>query len=68
MIVYKLPSIEKKDSLVGVDFIKDNTFNPTEDINGNWVIFKEEVDQCSIDWVKELSQIEYKPKQEESLF
>lgn len=68
MIVYKLPSIEKKDSLLGVDFIKDNTFNPKEDAKGNWVISKEEVEQCSIDWVKNLTPIEWEPKQTESIF
>jgi hypothetical protein len=29
--------------------------------DGNWIISKEEVNQTTIEWVKELPQIEYNP-------
>jgi hypothetical protein len=60
MIVYQLTQ-EQTDSLIGVEFVPDNYFNPIQDADGNWIISIEEVNQCSIDWVKELPQIEYNP-------
>lgn len=61
MIVAKLTT-EQKNSLQGVEVVKDNYFNPIQDAKGNWIISIQEVDQCSIAWVKELPQIEYEPK------
>ncbi len=58
--VYQLTE-EQANSLIGVEFITDNYFNPIQDNNGNWVISIEEVEQCSIQWVKELTLIEYVP-------
>jgi hypothetical protein len=58
--VYQLTE-EQANSLIGIEFITDNYFNPIQDNNGNWVISIEEVEQCSIDWVKELTIIEYVP-------
>jgi hypothetical protein len=58
--VYQLTE-EQANSLKQVEFISDNYFNPIQDNNGNWVISTEEVEQCSIDWVKELTLIEYVP-------
>lgn len=52
---------EQADSIRGVEFIPDNYFNPIIDADGNWIISIEEVDQCSIDWVKALPLIFYKP-------
>jgi uncharacterized protein (UPF0262 family) len=52
---------EQAQSLVGVDFVEDNYFNPIEDADGNYVISIEEVEQTSIEWVKSLPLIEYKP-------
>ena len=56
--MYKL-TLEQKELLVGVEFIPNNYFNPVQDINGEWFISKEEVEQCSIDWVKKLTESEY---------
>jgi hypothetical protein len=39
----------------------DNYFNPIMDADGNHIISIEEVEQCSIDWVKALPLITYKP-------
>ena len=61
MIVYLLTN-EQADSLRGIEFMPDNFFNPIQDINGNWIITQEEVSQTSIEWVKDLPQIEYEPK------
>jgi hypothetical protein len=60
MIVYLLTP-DQADSLRGVEFVPDNLFNPIQDANGNWVISPEEVNQCSIEWVKDLPQIQYEP-------
>jgi hypothetical protein len=58
--VYQLTT-EQADSLIGVEFMPDNIFNPIQDADGNWIISQEEVSQTVIEWVKELPQIEYKP-------
>ena len=60
MQVY-LITYEEAQSLIGVQFVPDNYFNPIMDADGNFIISIEEVDQCSIDWVKELPLIEYNP-------
>ena len=49
------------ESLQGVEVVPSNLFNPITDKNGNWIISLEEVNQCSIEWVKELPLIEYEP-------
>ena len=58
--VYKLTELEAE-QLRGVEFMPDNYFNPIQDNLGNWVISEEEVNQCSIEWVKQLELIEYFP-------
>jgi len=60
MIVFLLTQ-EQAELLIGVEFIPDNYFNPILDADGNFIITEQEVSQTSIDWVKELPQIEYKP-------
>lgn len=66
MQVYLL-TYEEAQSLIGVQFVPDNYFNPIMDADGNFIISIEEVDQCSIDWVKELPLIEYNPITEQPL-
>ena len=58
MQVYLLTE-EQAQGLIGVQFIPDNYFNPIMDADGNYIISIEEVEQCSIDWVKELPLINY---------
>jgi hypothetical protein len=58
MQVYLL-TYEQAQSLIGIQFMPDNYFNPIQDADGNWIISIEEVEQCSIDWVKDLSLINY---------
>ena len=60
MQVYLLTE-EQAQSLIGIQFIPDNYFNPIMDADGNYIISIEEVEQCSIDWVKALPLIEYNP-------
>jgi hypothetical protein len=62
-----LLTIEQKDSLIGQQYASDSYFNPIQDINNNWIISTQEVDQCinpNFMWVKDLPLIEYIPKPE----
>ncbi len=64
MIVYKLTP-EQAEELTGQEYAKDMKFSPTEDYEGNLFISIEEVEQCvneNFMWVKDLPQIEHKPK------
>jgi len=65
MIQVYLLNAEQAASLVGVEYILEVIFNPIQDASDNWIISQEEVDQCSIDWVKELPLIDYFPKTSE---
>jgi hypothetical protein len=62
MIVVLLTD-EQAEQLKGQLYAPDSYFNPIQDANDNWIISTQEQDQCSIDWVKELPLIEYKPKE-----
>ena len=62
-----LLTIEQKDILVGQQYAPDSYFNPIQDIDDNWVISTQEMDQCVNElytWVKDLPLIEYVPKPE----
>jgi hypothetical protein len=55
----------QKDELVGQMYDEDSYFNPIQDLNDNWIISVEEIDQCvnpEFMWVKELPLIPYEPK------
>jgi hypothetical protein len=59
----------QKDELVGQMYDDDSYFNPIQDLNDNWIISVEEMDQCvnpEFIWVKELPLIEYEPVEYES--
>ncbi len=65
MIYVGLLTIAEKDSLVGQLYDEDSYFNPIQDLDDNWIISVEEIDQCvnpEFQWVKTLPLIEYKPK------
>lgn len=54
----------QKTSIDKLEFVTDMCFNPVQDIDGNWVISEEEIEQCDkpqFNWVKTLPQIEFKP-------
>ena len=60
-----LLTVEQKDQLVGQWYDPDSFFNPLEDINDNWIISVEEIEQCENSlflWVKDLPLIPYEPK------
>jgi predicted DNA-binding transcriptional regulator len=55
----------QKDELVGQLYAPDSYFNPIQDINDNWVISVEEMEQNvneALPWVKDLPLIPYDPK------
>lgn len=55
----------QKNELVGQLYDEDSYFNPIQDIDDNWIISVEEIEQCvnpEFQWVKTLPLIEYKPK------
>jgi predicted DNA-binding transcriptional regulator len=58
----------QKNEIVGQLYAPDSCFNPIQDINDNWIISVEEMEQCVNPlflWVKDLPLIEYKPKDEQ---
>jgi hypothetical protein len=62
MIVAKLTP-KQAEQLKEVQFAPDSFFNPIRDKNDNWIISIEEVEQCNIEWVKELPLIDYIPQE-----
>ena len=66
MIQVGLLTIEQKDELIGQQFMVNVCFNPIQDINDNWIISFEEIDQCNnqFAWVKDLELINYEPKKQ----
>jgi hypothetical protein len=65
MIQVGLLTDVQKDELVGQLYDEDSYFNPIQDLNDNWIISVEEIDQCvnpEFMWVKELPLITYEPK------
>lgn len=55
----------QKDELIGQLYAPDSYYNPIQDLNDNWVISIEEVEQTVTPeflWVKDLEMIPYEPK------
>ncbi len=55
----------RKGQIVGKEYTKDCYFNPIKDLNDNWVISEEEINQCDkaeFAWVKNLALTEHEPK------
>lgn len=55
----------QKDELIGQLYDDDSYFNPIQDVDDNWVISTQEMDQCvnpTFMWVKDLDLIPYNPK------
>lgn len=59
-----LLTTEQKELIAGQEYATDSFFNPIQDFNDNWVISEEEIDQSTIDWVKELPKIKFIKKLE----
>ena len=56
----------QKDEIVGQLYAPSSYYNPIQDINDNWVISVEEIEQTITSefmWLKELPLILYEPKQ-----
>ena len=56
----------QKDELVGQLYAPSSYYNPIQDLNDNWVISVEEIEQTitlEFMWVKDLPLILYEPKQ-----
>ena len=55
---------EQKDLLIGQRFDWVQFFNPVQDLNNNWVISQEEIEQCTnvdFQWVKDLTLSVFNP-------
>ena len=61
-------TIQQKDSLIGKTYDGTCYFNPIEDLNDNWVISEQEVNQSSLQWLKDLPLTEYQPKPQTPIF
>jgi hypothetical protein len=64
MIQVGLLTETQKDQLVGQIYDSDSYFNPIQDIDSNWIISTEEMQQNEnpqFMWVRDLPLIEYKP-------
>ena len=60
-----LLTLEQKNEIVGQLYAEDSYFNPIQDVNDNWVISTQEMEQCVVEefmWVKDLPLIDYEPK------
>jgi hypothetical protein len=56
---------EQRDSLIGVEFLPNTYFNlDLKDIHENYIIHETEINQCNIEWLKQLPLEEYQPKEE----
>lgn len=65
MIQVGLLTETQKDELVGQLYAPDSYFNPIQDIDNNWVISIQEMEQTvnpEFIWVKDLPLIPYAPK------
>jgi hypothetical protein len=61
MLVGLLTLIEKE-AIEGKEYTTDSYFNPIQDLQGNWIISTQEIDQCNVpdySWVKTLPLIEW---------
>jgi hypothetical protein len=57
-------TIEQKDSLIGQRFDGVQFFNPVQDIDNNWCVSVEEINQCTnidFQWVKDLTLSTFNP-------
>jgi hypothetical protein len=65
MIQVGLLTETQKDELIGQLYDLDSYFNPIQDIEDNWIISTEEIEQNenpNFTWVRDLPLIEYIPK------
>jgi hypothetical protein len=66
-----LLTLTQKGELVGQWYAADSYFNPIQDLNDNWVISVEEMEQNEnelLAWVKDLPLIPFEPKPSPPIF
>jgi hypothetical protein len=63
-----LLTIEQKNILIGKTYDGVCYFNPIQDLNDNWIISEQEINQSSLQWLKDLPLSEYLPKPQTPLF
>ena len=71
MTQVRLLTLSQKEVLQDKQYRPNCWFNPIQDINDNWVISNEEVNQCvnpTIVWVIDLPVIDYVAKPEPEIF
>lgn len=59
-----LLNLEQKNEIAGQLYAEDSYFNPIQDVNNDWVISTQEMEQCVVEefmWVKDLPLIDYEP-------
>jgi hypothetical protein len=59
---------EQKDQLIGQTYDGVCFYNPIQDINDNWIISEEEINQSNLEWLKQLPLVEYEAKPMENPF
>jgi hypothetical protein len=60
-----LLTLQQKKAIAGQLYAPDSYFNPIQDLNNDWVISTQEMDECVVEefmWVKDLPLIDYEPK------
>jgi len=60
-----LLNLEQKEKIEGQSYSPDSYFNPIQDLNDDWVISTQEMEECVLEefmWVKELPLKDFKPK------
>ena len=66
-----LLTLSQKEEIEGQLYDYDSYFNPIQDINDNWIISVEEIEQCvnpDYLWVKDLDLIVFEPKPSPPIF
>ena len=66
-MIVAILTTDQKEQLVGQEYTIDSYFNPIQDLNDNWVISTEEIDNLTNEdfaWIKDLKLITYEPKEQ----
>ena len=69
-MIIAILTLEQKDLLIGQQYATNNYFNPIQDLDDNWIISKEEIEQntnTNFSWLSNLELIQYKPKEQINL-
>ena len=57
--IITLEQVEILSNLTYNDGVK---FNPIQDLNDNWIVSEDEINQSNLQWLKDLPLTEYEPK------